>query len=204
MRRRRRLKAMGENAAASGKIFVFSAPSGAGKSTILSYLAEAVPGLVYSVSATTRKPRAGEIDGVHYFFMTAEEFEAKAAKGEFAEWERVHGNCYGTPRAFIDSVTAGGRHIIMDIDVFGKKKFDMAYPEAVGILIAPPSMEVLEARLRARGTDDEATIRLRLENARAEMAFARSEGKYEHEIVNDDLETAKADTVALIRAIIGG
>jgi guanylate kinase len=195
---------MNEKNVASGRIFVFSAPSGAGKSTILSYLAEAVPGLVYSISATTRKPRAGETDGVHYFFMTVEEFEDKVAKGEFAEWERVYGNYYGTPRAFIDSVVAGGRHIIMDIDVFGKKKFDLAYPEAVGILIIPPSMDELEARLRARGTDDDATIRLRLENARTEMAFARTEGKYEHEVVNNDLETAKAETAALIRAIIGG
>jgi len=188
----------------AGKIFVFSAPSGAGKSTILSYLTETVPGLVYSISATTRKPRVGEVDGVHYFFMTTEEFEAKAAKGEFAEWQRVHGNYYGTPRAFIDSVVAGGRHIVMDIDVFGKKKFDVAYPEAVGILIAPPSMEELEARLRARGTDDEATIRLRLENARTEIAFAHTEGKYEYEIVNDNLKTAEAETAALIRKIIGG
>jgi len=195
---------MSEKAGGPGKIFVFSAPSGAGKSTILSYLEWAVPGLVYSISATTRKPRAGETDGVHYFFMTVEEFEAKVAKGEFAEWQRVHGNYYGTPRAFIDSVVAGGRHIIMDIDVFGKKKFDLAYPEAVGILIVPPSMEELEARLRARGTDDEATIRLRLENARTEMTFARSEGKYEHEIVNDDLKTAEAEAAKLIRAIIGG
>ncbi|GBU22922.1 guanylate kinase [Fibrobacteres bacterium R8-0-B4] len=189
---------------APGKIFVFSAPSGAGKSTILSYLAEAVPGLVYSVSATTRNPRAGEIDGVHYFFMTEEEFEAKADRGEFAEWQKVHGHYYGTPRAFVDSVVASGRHIIMDIDVFGKKKFDLSYPEAVGILIVPPSMEELAARLWARGTDDEAEINLRLENARAEMAFARSEGKYEHEIVNDDLETAEAETAALVRTIIGG
>jgi guanylate kinase len=193
---------MDEGTGARGKILVFSAPSGAGKTTLLEYLVGTVPGLVYSVSATTRKPRAGETDGVHYFFMGREEFEAKAANGEFAEWQTVHGNCYGTPRAFIDSVVASGRHIVMDIDVFGKKKFDKAYPEAVGILIAPPTMEGLEARLRARGTDDEETIRLRLENARAEMAFARAEGKYEHEIVNDNLETAKAEVAALVRAII--
>ncbi|MDR2692838.1 MAG: guanylate kinase [Chitinispirillales bacterium] len=195
---------MGENGVKSGRIFVFSAPSGAGKSTILSHLLGAVPGLVYSISATTRKPRSGETDGVHYFFMTEEEFESRAAKGEFAEWERVHGNYYGTPRAFIDSVTSGGRHIIMDIDVFGKKKFDLAYPQAVGILIVPPSMEELAARLWTRGTDDEATIRLRLENAYAEMTFARSKGKYEYEVVNDDLATAEAETTALIRTIIGG
>jgi guanylate kinase len=194
----------GAKASAKGKILVFSAPSGAGKTTILEFLTRAVPNLVYSVSATTRKPRAGEANGVHYFFMGVSEFEAKAANGEFAEWQQVHGNYYGTPRAFIDSVVSGGRHIIMDIDVFGKKTFDKAYPEAVGILITPPTAEILEARLRARGTDDEETIRLRLENARVEVEFARAQGKYEHEIVNDDLDTAKSETVALIRTIIGG
>ncbi|MDR0330231.1 MAG: guanylate kinase [Chitinispirillales bacterium] len=199
-----RSTAMSDGVVARGKILVFSAPSGAGKTTILEFLLRAVPGLVYSVSATTRKPRAGEVDGVHYFFMGMEEFEAKAERGEFAEWQKVHGNCYGTPRAFIDSVVSSGRHILMDIDVFGKKTFDAAYPEAVGVLIVPPSAEVLEARLRARGTDDEGTISLRLENARTEMAFARTEGKYEYEIVNDNLEAAEAEAAALIRTIIGG
>jgi len=181
---------------------VFSAPSGAGKSTLLTYLVESVPNLVYSISATTRRPRAGEVDGTHYFFMTKEEFERRAANSEFAEWQAVHGNFYGTPRAFIDSVVDSGRHVVMDIDVFGKKKFDAAYPEAVGVLILPPSMERLEERLRSRGTDSEETIRLRLENARVEVEAARSEGKYEYEIVNDDLEAAKAEVVALAGKII--
>jgi guanylate kinase len=187
-----------------GKILVFSAPSGAGKTTLLSGLLGSVPGLVYSISATTRRPRAGEVDGVHYFFLTVDEFERRAAAGEFAEWQSVHGNYYGTPRAFIESVVWSGRHIIMDIDVFGKKKFDRAYPEAVGIMIVPPSMERLEERLRARGTDDEASIELRLKNARVEMEFARSEGKYEYEIVNDDLEAARVRLAGIARKIIDG
>jgi len=185
-----------------GKIFVVSAPSGAGKNTLINFLIEDVEGLVYSISATTRQPRPGEVDGTHYFFMAKEEFESKAANGEFAEWQQVHGNCYGTPRSFIESVVSSGRHIIMDIDVFGKKKFDAAYPEAVGILIVPPSMEKLGERLRARATDNEETVRLRLKNAETEMAFARAEGKYEHEIVNDDLETARAEAARLVRTII--
>jgi guanylate kinase len=185
-----------------GKILVFSAPSGAGKTTLLTHLQKSVPGLVYSISATTRGPRQGETDGVHYFFLTKEEFERKIAADEFAEWETVHGNYYGTPRAFIESVVESGRHIIMDIDVFGKKKFDKAYPEAVGILITPPSMAHLETRLRSRGTDSEDTIRLRLENAKIEMDVARREGKYEYEIVNDNLEAAKNEVVGLVRAII--
>ena len=195
---------MAERGDVRGKILVFSAPSGAGKSTLLTYLSENVPDLVYSISATTRKPRAGEVDGKHYFFLTAEEFERRIAAGEFAEWEKVHGNYYGTPRAFIESVVSGGRHIIMDIDVFGKKKFDLAYPKAVGIFISPPSMERLAERLRSRGTDGEADIELRLKNAKTEMAFARSEGKYEYEIVNDYLEAAQAELLDLTRKIIGG
>jgi len=187
-----------------GKILVFSAPSGAGKNTLIKFLLEEVPGLVYSISATTRRPRPGEIDGEHYFFMGREVFEFKASAGEFAEWEQVYGNYYGTPRAFIESVVSGGQHIVMDIDVFGKRKFDTVYPEAVGVLIVPPSMEKLEARLRARKTDDEATIALRLNNARDEMEFARSQGKYEYELVNDDLEAAKAEAVKLVRSIING
>jgi guanylate kinase len=187
-----------------GKIIVFSAPSGAGKTTLLASLLESVPNLVYSISATTRKPRAGEVDGTHYFFLTKDEFERKAENGEFAEWETVHGNYYGTPKAFIESVVESGRHIVMDIDVFGKKKFDKVYPEAAGVLIVPPSMGQLEARLRARGTDDEATVALRLKNAFTEMEFARSEGKYEYEIVNDDLEVAKIKLADITRKIISG
>lgn len=187
-----------------GKILVFSAPSGAGKNTLIDHLLASVPGLVYSISATTRKPRPGEVDGVNYFFMTEEEFERKVAGGEFAEWEKVHGNYYGTPSDFIETVLLSGEHIVMDIDVFGKVKFDEAYPEAVGILIAPPSMKHLEMRLKARGTDDDETIRLRLNNAQVEMDFALAQGKYEYQIVNDDLEAAKSEVVNLVRTIING
>ncbi|MCL2183778.1 MAG: guanylate kinase [Chitinispirillia bacterium] len=185
-----------------GKILVFSAASGAGKNTLIDHLLASVPGLVYSVSATTRKPRPGEADGVNYFFLTVDEFERKVAEGEFAEWEKVHGNYYGTPRAFIETVLSGGEHIVMDIDVFGKAKFDEAYPEAVGVLIVPPSLDHLEKRLKARGADDAGTIRLRLDNARVEMDFAMAQGKYEHYIVNDDLEAAKDEVVRLVRTII--
>jgi guanylate kinase len=115
----------------------------------------------------------------------------------------VHDHHYGTPRAFIDATVDAGRHIIMDIDVAGKKKFDEYYPEAIGILILPPGMDTLERRLRARRSDDEHTIRLRLSNAEKEIAFARSQGKYEHTIINDDLETAKRETVRLVTSLIG-
>jgi guanylate kinase len=186
-----------------GKIFVFSAASGAGKTTLLTYLRDTVPGLVYSISATTRRPRPGEKNGTHYLFMSEAEFKRRIEKGEFAEWAKVHDHYYGTPKRLIDEVVAGGRHIIMDIDVQGKKKFDLVYPEAIGILLLPPSMDELERRLRARNTDDEATIRLRLDNASREMAFAKAEGKYEHTIINDDLERAKAELVRLVRSLTG-
>lgn len=195
---------MTDSAQKKGKILVFSAPSGAGKTTLLNSLIKIVPNLVYSISATTRKPRPGEKHGTHYFFTDEDDFERRIRKNEFAEWETVHGNYYGTPRSFINSVVAEGRHVIMDIDVFGKKKFDEAYPDAVGILILPPSDEELERRLRARNTDDEETIRLRLQNARKELAFAREQGKYEYEIVNDDLERAKDELVHLVTTIIYG
>ncbi|NLP03597.1 MAG: guanylate kinase [Fibrobacter sp.] len=187
----------------TGKIFVFSAPSGAGKTTILDYLRVSVPDLVYSISATTRKPREGEVDGLHYFFISEQEFKSRIESGEFAEWALVHGNYYGTPRSFIDQVIHSGKHIVMDIDVFGKKQFDRIYPEAVGILILPPSMEELEKRLRNRSSDDEETIRTRLKNAFTEIAFARSQGKYEYTIVNDDLGRTKREVEELVRSLIG-
>jgi len=185
-----------------GKIIVFSAPSGAGKTTLLDCLRESNPNLVYSISATTRPPRPGERNGEHYFFMSREEFEERIARDEFAEWQKVHGHYYGTPRRFLDETTEGGRHVVMDIDVYGKKKLDRGYPDAVGVLILPPSFEELERRLRARKTEREETIRVRLANARDEVRFAREEGKYEFTIVNDELERARAELLRLVSDII--
>jgi guanylate kinase len=182
-----------------GKIFVFSAASGAGKTTLLNYLNETVPNLVYSISATTRSPRKGEKDGVHYFFISEDEFKGKISKSEFAEWAVVHGHYYGTPRSFIDETISSGRHIIMDIDVVGKKKFDAHYPHAIGILLVPPSISVLRKRLQDRKTDSEETITIRIANAVKEMDFAKNEGKYEYTVINDDLEKAKSDVVAIVK-----
>ena len=190
---------LNENKNIKGKVFVFSAPSGAGKTTLLNYLKSAVPGLVYSISATTRKPRDGELNGIHYFFLSEQEFKERIDKNEFAEWAIVHGNYYGTPKSFIDETIARGFHIIMDIDVFGKKNFDKSYPNAIGILILPPNMEILEKRLRGRGSDDEETVRTRIKNAKTEIDFARTQGKYEFTVVNDDLERAKSETEQIIR-----
>lgn len=185
-----------------GKIIVFSAPSGAGKTTLLNYLRDCIPRLVYSISATTRSPRSGEVNGIHYFFMTEEAFKRKIDEEGFAEWQMVHGNYYGTPRSFIDQTIAEGHHIIMDMDVFGKTKFDKIYPDAVGILIVPPGMDVLEKRLRDRGSDTEEVIQRRMTNAHVEMNYALCEGKYEHRIVNDNLEKVKKEIRELVETII--
>jgi guanylate kinase len=185
-----------------GTIFVFSAPSGAGKNTLIDHVQKTVPGMVYSISATTRKPRPGESDGRHYFFLDEALFRRRIDQGAFAEWASVHDHYYGTPKSFIDETVASGNHIIMDIDVQGKKQFDLAYPFAIGVLILPPSLDELEIRLRARKSDDDATIRLRLKNAEQEMAFAREQGKYEYTVINDDLERAKGEIVRIVRSHI--
>ena len=190
------------NAKKRGKIIIFSAASGAGKTTILDHLRSTMPDLVYSISATTRKPRSHEKNGVHYFFMSVDEFKEKIEADEFAEWEEVHGNYYGTPKSYINQTIKAGRHIVMDIDVYGKAEFDKAYPDAVGIFIKPPSPEELENRLRKRGTDSEDTIELRLKNAGKETTFAKNNGTYEYTIVNDDLEKTKREVVGLVTKLI--
>lgn len=185
-----------------GRIIVFSAPSGAGKTTLLDFLRFSIPGLVYSISATTRSPRPGEQNGEHYFFLSEEEFKRKINEGGFAEWQMVHGNYYGTPRSFLDETIARGAHVVMDIDVFGKKKFDAAYSDAVGILILPPDMEQLEQRLRMRKTESEEAIERRLTNASVEMSYAICEGKYEYRVVNDDLDRAQQEVLRIVRNVI--
>jgi guanylate kinase len=186
-----------------GAIIVFSAPSGAGKTTLLDHVRDTIPGLVYSISATTRPPRPHEVHGRHYFFLSEEEFRRKIEADELAEWQEVHGHYYGTPRDSLDSTLGAGKHVVMDIDVYGKKKLDRHYPEARGILILPPSLDELARRLRERGTDSEESIATRLSNAEREIAFAQAEGKYEYTVVNDNLERAKAEVASIVREIVG-
>ncbi len=176
-----------------------SAASGAGKTTLKDKVIGEFPDIVYSISATTRKPREGEVDGVHYFFKTKEEFEKLIKEDGLIEWNEVHGNYYGTPKFFVEDMLRQGKRVIFDLDVFGKVNFDKVYPDATGILILPPSEEELERRLRGRGTDSEEVIRLRLENAKKEMEFAKTKGKYEYTIVNDDLEKAANELRAILK-----
>ena len=175
-----------------------SAASGAGKTTLKDKVIGEFPDIVYSISATTRSPREGEVNGVHYFFKTKEEFEKLIKEDGLIEWNEVHGNYYGTPKSFVEDMLAQGKRVLFDLDVFGKVNFDKVYPDATGILILPPSEEELERRLRGRGTDSEEVIRLRLENAKKEMEFAKTKGKYEYTIVNDDLERAANELRAIL------
>ena len=176
-----------------------SAASGAGKTTLKDMVIKDFPDIKYSISATTRKPREGEIDGVHYFFKTKEEFEQMIKDNALVEYNLVHGNYYGTPKSFVEKTLAEGNRVLFDLDVFGKVNFDKVYPDATGIFIMPPSDEELERRLRGRGTDSEDVIQLRLANAKKEIEFAQTKGKYEYTIVNDDLNKAADELRAILK-----
>jgi guanylate kinase len=176
---------------------ILSAPSGTGKTTIARRLLELRPDVGYSVSATTRAPRAGEIEGVAYHFLTAEAFTAAVDAGEFAEYANVHGNRYGTLRREVLRVLQEGKHVVMDIDVQGAAQFAAVFPEAVQIFVLPPSGVALLERLRGRGTEDSTTVARRLRDALTEL---REVERYEYVVVNDDLERAVLDVSNIIDA----
>lgn len=180
-------------------LLILSAPSGTGKTTLARRLVAANPGAIFSVSYTTRPPRGAEKDGVDYHFVDAERFQQMIAAGDFVEWAHVHGHHYGTPRTVIAEAAAKGVLAVFDIDVQGGETIKKQHPEAVRALILPPSLAELERRLRARSTDDDATVRRRLHAARIELRLARAAG-YEYWVVNDDLDRAYADLEAIVRA----
>jgi guanylate kinase len=176
---------------------ILSAPSGGGKTTIARALLARRPDLGYSVSCTTRAPRPGELAGRDYYFMSRAEFIAEREKGAFAESAEVHGNLYGTLRSEVERVLAGGRHVVMDIDVQGAVQFQRAFPQAVTIFILPPTAEVLLDRLRARQTESAAQLAARLQSALQEL---QQVDEYEYVIVNDDLDRAVASVASIVDA----
>ena len=180
-----------------GLMIVLSAPSGAGKGAIRQRLQERMPGLLYAVSVTTRPKRPGEVDGVNYHFVTPEEFQARVAAGEFVEWARVYGNYYGTPREPMETWLREGRDVICEKDVQGALSLMDIYPEAVYIFAMPPSLAELKRRLERRGTESPEARRQRLASADYEMACV---DRYDYVVVNDDLERAVEDIMAIIRA----
>lgn len=168
----------------SGRIYVISGPSGAGKSSIIQHLVEDVPGLGYSVSHTSRMPRGSEVDGVDYHFVDKATFKEMVDRGEFVEWAEVYEDCYGTSFSSLDGQRALGLEVIMDLDVQGAKNVRRHFKEAVLIYILPPSLEVLERRLKERATDDEKAIGLRIEKALKEI---KNCSWYDYIIFNEDL-----------------
>ena len=179
------------------KLYVLSAPSGAGKTTIAKAVLATFPAMSFSVSATTRPQRPGEEHGKDYFFLTKEEFVAKREAGQLVEWEEVFLNFYGTLREEVERALAGGEGMLFDVDVKGALSIKAAYPDdAVLIFIRPPSLEELKRRLTARKTEDEQTIERRL--SRAEMELAEG-ATFDHTVINDDLERATAEVCSIVR-----
>ena len=176
---------------------IISSPSGGGKTTIMRLLLERRSDVGYSVSATTRAPRNGEVHSQDYFFVTKPEFAAMRERGEFAESAEVHGNWYGTLRSQVDLVLSQEKHVIMDIDVQGARQFRAAYPESVMVFLLPPSAEALMQRLTSRRTETEEAFRTRLKAAREELRAAVS---YQYAVVNDDLESAYGIVSSIIDA----
>ncbi len=179
-----------------GTLFVITAPSGAGKSSLIKALLEDEPGLKLSTSYTTRKPRPGEQHGREYHFVDEATFLAMRARGEFLEDAEVHGNRYGTSRKVIAETLERGEDLILEIDWQGARQVRNLYPDCIGIFVLPPSIEELERRLRGRGQDAENVIRQRLANAEAELAHA---GEFKYAIINKDFNTARQELASIVR-----
>ena len=180
-----------------GKLIIFSAPSGSGKSTLVQYLLKEVPGFAFSISATSRAPRGTEKDGVDYYFLSNEAFQQRVAEDAFLEWEKVYpGTSYGTLKSEVEKSWAAGQAVAFDIDVVGGKNLKARYgAQALALFIQAPSIEELERRLIARGTDSSDKIKQRIEKASWEMDQAAF---FDYTIINDDLDRAKAEAKKLL------
>ena len=182
---------------ASGRVVVLSGPSAVGKSTVVRCLRERVPDLHFSVSATTRAPRPGEVDGVDYHFVTADRFQQLIDEGDLLEWAEIHGGLHrsGTLARPIRAATASGKPVLIEVDLAGARAVKKALPEAVTVFLAPPNWAALEKRLAGRGTETDAVMRRRLATARAELA---AQGDFDAVVVNSQLENACAELVSLL------
>jgi guanylate kinase len=181
-----------------GKLVVISGPAGVGKSTIRQEVVRRT-GAVYSVSATTREPRSGEADGRDYYFVDRQRFQRMIDDGELLEWAEVFGNFYGTPAGPVRQAVAAGRTVVLEIDVQGGMQVHEKAPDATFILVLPPSHEALEARLRGRGSEDEASLARRLAKAKKEIETAERSGAYTYKVINDDLDQAIARVVEIVK-----
>ncbi|MEU7525501.1 guanylate kinase [Saccharothrix sp. NPDC042600] len=185
----------GSGVRARPRLTVLSGPSGVGKSSVLAELRRMGPDVHFSVSVTTRKPRPGEVDGVHYHFVDRAEFDKMVDNGELLEHAEFAGNCYGTPRAPVVAALASGRPSLLEIELQGARQVRAAMPEAQLVMLAPPSWEDLVGRLTGRGTEDPAVVARRLEIAREELA---AEPEFDQVVVNDDVKSAAARLLHLV------
>ena len=179
-----------------GTLFVVTAPSGAGKTSLIDAVMKDDPSLKISVSYTTRKPRPGEKEGVDYHFVDPQTFRRMQERGDFLESAEVHGNHYGTAKQVILDALAAGEDMILEIDWQGAREVRRLYPQSVGIFILPPTVDELERRMRARAQDSDAVIRQRVTNAREELAHA---GEFKYAIINKDFETARRELAGIIQ-----
>lgn len=191
------MNAANDNTAAKemGRLFILSAPSGAGKTTLCRALMKHFKDMLYSVSFTTRDPRKDEISGIDYHFVSKEDFAEKIKEGKWAEWAEVHGNFYGTSAEFLDEALSSGRDVLLDIDVEGTRQILNRYPDSITIFITPPDLGILRKRIESRGSDSRVVIERRLKTAEMEMA---QKGLYKHVILNDSLDEAVADIVSIV------
>ncbi len=178
-----------------GQLIVITGPSGVGKGTIVRSLLQSHPNLYLSISATTRQPRPGEIEGLDYYFLSRTEFESAIACGEFIEWAEYAGNYYGTPQTKVEEQISLGNSILLEIEVVGARKIAAIFPDALRIFILPPSIEVLEQRIRARGKNSEESISRRIAIAKTEIDAS---DEFDVTIINDDLEQAISEVETII------
>lgn len=184
-----------------GKLLVFSAPSGAGKTTIVRSVLKEFPELAFSISATTRKRREAEVDGKHYLFISEAEFKKKIDNDEFVEWEKFYDYYYGTLKSHIEDLIDKGTNVVLEVDVKGALNIKKVYPDCVLIFVMPPSFDTLKDRLIKRNTESEEDLAKRLERVELELSY---KDKFENVIVNDDLEKAKNEAKNIIKNILNG